>query len=352
MIFFNRKLYRDYVTTDTKIVIRSICAFLIVLFLFNCGGEPDFQEDVSRSRRPQSPEDEIDESFSRRSNLTECKGTGYTIYTQGDCESFKNIGSGEPVSIDTIPTHSVDILFVIDSSNSMVNFLQGKNIRNKFMSFLPDIQALDWRVLFTNARYYKPKGLFGIFSSKDGLNGGALQLKNSQGEMDRKYLDSTVQDYEDVFFLTFSKGCRCIFAPACIDRCTGTNEQPLKALRSSFLLNQEWIRRKADFIAVILTAGDESKMEKTNAEELVDSIIEEFESVNSDEKRLFVFSIIIQPEDKSCKDVQRGQQGFFKEARYGKTIAQLAQQTGGGNFSICSKDFSAVSKAIVRMTAE
>ena len=347
MIFFNRNLYSNYLKTDTQIVVRSILTLLIVFSLFNCGGRPDeFEQDPNGPGRNRNPGDD---GSSGRGSLTECEGTSYTIYTPGDCQSVKDVGSGQPSVVDTISTHSVDILFIMDSSKAMSSFLRRENIENKFMSFLPEIQALDWRIIVTNTRYSKPKGLVGIFR-KDGLNGGALSLQNREVIMDRKYLDSTVADYEEVFLDTISKekGDGCQLPPGC----SGRNEQPLKALRSSFLLNQDWTRRDADFVAVIVSSTDESKMEGTTAAELVDSVVMEFEEVYGEEKRLFVFSIIVEPEDTSCQDLQRSQQGFFKEAKFGTIITEMAKKIGGGNFSICSKDFSVVSKAIVRVTSE
>ena len=328
-------------------MIRSILTLFIVFSLFNCGGQPD--ESSRDPRGPGQGRDPEGEGARGRGHLTECKGTGYTIYTYGDCQDFEDIDSGQPSAVDTIPTHPVDILFVIDSSHAMALFLRRKNMSSKFMSFLSDIQALDWRMIFTNTKYFNPRGPIGLVR-RDGLNGGALHLQNGEEIMDRKYLDSTVVDYEDVFFDTLSKekGDSCKLPPGC----SGSNEQPLKALRSSFLLNQDWTRREADFVAVIISSTDENKMEGTTAEELVDSVVMEFESAYGKDKRLVVFSIIVNPEDTSCKDLQRSQQGRLKEARFGVTIAEMAKKTGGGNFSICSKDFSAVSKAIVRVTSE
>ena len=329
-------------------MVRSILTLLIVFSLFNCGGQPD--EPPRDPRGPGQGRDPEGEGARGQGPIKECKGTGYTIYTSRDCQDFENIDSGQPSVVDTIPTHPVDILFIIDSSPAMALFLREENMHNKFKSFLLNIQALDWRMIFTNTQYSKPRGLAGIFRV-DGLNGGALNLQHGEEIMDRKYLDSTVANYENVFLDTISKdkGDGCQLPPGC----SGRNEQPLKALRSSFLLNQEWTRRGAkNFVAVIISSTDESKMEGTTAEELVDSVVMEFESAYGKDKRLFVFSIIILPEDESCKDLQRSQQGKLKEARFGVTIAEMAKKIGGGNFSICSKDFSVVSKAIVKVTSE
>ena len=327
-------------------MIRSILALLMSFFLFHCG-DPDIREERRPGGRSQGPEGEI---RGGRGNLTECKGTDYTLYTYGDCQNFKDIDSDRSSPVDTIGTHPIDVLFVIDSSGSMAPVLTRENMYNKFKFFLSDMKALDWRILFTNASYSKPKGITGIFK-RERQNGGALNLQNIEGIMDKKYLDSTVRDYEDVFFDTISreKGDSCRLPPGC----SGKNEQPLKALRSSFLLNREFTRRAADFVAVIVTTTDESKMEGATPEELVDSVLMEFESVYGKEKRLFVFSIFIRPEDASCKDLQKSQQGLFRrETKFGVVISELAKVTGGGNFSICLNDFSAISKAIVKMTSE
>jgi len=260
MIFFNRNLYRNYLKADTQGMVRNVFVLLILFFLFNCGGNPDIREDPTRTRRgpPDQAEDELSVS-GRRGTLKACEGTDYVIYTHGDCQDFKDI---QPSPVDSIATHQVDILFILDHSKSMDSFLKKENMCKKFESFLSDIRALDWRMIFTNTNYGKFR-----------RNGSALGLQNVKEVMDRKYLDSTVSNYENVFFDTISKeeGDKCDLPPGCTNGVL--REQPLKVLRSSFSRNQIFTRSKADFIVVIVTNVDEGKMKDDTAEELVGSVL-------------------------------------------------------------------------------
>ena len=316
---------------------------LIFALIFSCGEKHDFKEEYDG---PNSPRDRGYEEGSYRGSLQECEGTGYSIYAYGDCENFRDMSAASLApATDSLSEQPVDILFVIDSSRSMFSFLQYEEIQKKFGGFLHNIKNLNWRIFFTNA-----------LVSKRGFNGKAFNLQNNMGEMNRQHLDAQTANYKDVFLQTLATDNRrrCFLSP----KCTGRHEQPLKALRSSFLLNQDITRKTADFVAVIITNSDESKMDGMTAEELVESVIEEFEAVYGQDKRFFVFSLLVQPgeegeESSSCKEEQRSRQGWFKEAEFGVTISQMAKQTGGGNFSICLPNFSVLlAKAIVRVTAE
>ena len=353
--------------------------FSAVILIFSCSNDPSFEEDPYGPDRPGGGR--------YGGSLQECEGAGWLVYSYEDCMSLKEgLESDRPQVVDTMSNAEVDILFVIDGSRSMNYFLAEEEMRNKFQSFISDTKHLDSRILFTSARYYRPQGFSGIFRRREGLNGKALNLQNAEGLLEEKYLTADREDYEEVFFHSLSRSKRrgeCRLPPGCTDR----NEQPLKALRSSFLSNQDLLRESADFAAVIITNTDEARVDSRNEGDLVESVVREFETVFGNHKRLFVFSIIVLPErgmeemaredrsndrfddrrregreeqstsiESSClreqKQAQPGFLGLFRESAPGLKISELARKTGGGNFSICLRDFSVLSKAIVRAVSQ
>ena len=288
-----------------------------------------------------------------------CEGDGYTVYTYGDEEcpdenTFLPMEGEETVSASNEP---VDILFVLNTSASM-NYYLKTGFEQRFTNFIPSIEGLDWRILFTNAGV-SSGGFFSSFSRA--MNGKPMRLEGRQGILKRRYLDKAVLDYPDTFLrtitkkrsarsVTHSKNDRhdniCNFPPYCHN-----GRSPLRATWAGFSANAPFLREEADLVVVIISNSDERKPSKFPLL-LPEEVVEQFRNVYESGKRLSVLSLIILPDDKKCllENTQTHKTG--SKTSEGKNIAKLAEQTGGGNFSICLKDYSVLGKTIVQLSEQ
>ena len=288
----------------------------------------------------------------------ECKGNGYTIYTYGDCPKGKKIVSSRSSSQspELSSATPVDILFVLDTSLSMWYYLNG-GFKNRFKKFIPIINKLKWRMLFTNAGYTSG-GFWSFFSSS--RNGAAMPLESKWRVLDQFYLDRSVKYYGDVFRYTITRdpdksiydehnqNNECSYPPYC----SGT-EQPLRALLHSFGANKHLTRKEAAFVAVIITNTDENP-EKGESPVTAQKIRSEFEKVYGSDKRLIVMNLVVLPGDEKCKLDNERKQQLFEEANYAKQIATLptSKAIEGGNYSICLEDYSVVAEGIVHLAKQ
>ena len=328
----------------------------IVFFMFSCTDiSTDNDEGGGRDGRPdrRSGDGGDGSGTDRRSPVKNvCEGKSYTVYSYDDCPT----GSGSQGKTDGMLVQSknpVDILFVLDTSNSMYFYLNYA-FERRFKDFIPIINGLDWRIFFTNAGY-SGDGFFSFLSQ--GMDGEAMKLENEYDILDKNYLDRTVLDYRNVFKYTMTRkphrmderggnNNECSYPPYCQGA-----EQPLRALHASFKANKHLTRKEADFVAVIISNTDENP-ESDVADITEKEIINEFNKVYGSGKKLMVLSLIILPDDIKCKNENIDRQFWFPESYKAKQIASLAPKTGGGNFSICLKDYSIVAKSIVNLAKQ
>ncbi len=297
----------------------------------------------------------------RTEDVRICEGDEYTIYAEdcppggeeytADDEGHAFVtGSGFDFSrkSDEIsaPERPVDILFMVNASPSMWYYLQTA-FQKRFKSFIPILNkgGLDWRILFTNTDYAK--------KSSWGRNGKAMKLEGWGRLLQVEFLEKG--DDQNIFMYTLTRdpdpppgdqegtvGTDCLRPPYCGD------VEPLKALKASFATNKHLTREEADFVAIIAGNRDEKAPQNTKAQD----IISEFKTVYGSEKRLSVLSLIIRPGDTKCYKKNKDRAFFlyeyFQKPGYGEDISTLAPKTGGGNFSICMKDYSILAETILQ----
>ena len=336
--------------------------FFIFLFILNCSEiTVDEEDDTDRGRSGFRDRDRGGDDNS--TDIEACEEDNYTIFTYGDCDPLEKVTdpvasfSNRPSTNTTAGgSKAVDIVFFLDTSRSM-NFYLHSGFEQRFKNFIPIISNRDWRLLFTNTSYSEKDGFFSSkFSSA--WNGKAMKLESKENILNQRYLDSSTANYSDVFLYTITrkpdradndkqKVNKCQYPPYCQNR----KEQPLHALKSSFALNKTLLRKEADLAVVIITNTDEYKS-KSIKKITTEDILHEFKKQYGLEKRLMVFSLIVLPGDKICLEENLDRQFLFKEAEEGKHIADLAKNAGGGNFSICLKDYSVVARTIVQMSSQ
>jgi len=250
----------------------------------------------------------------------------------------------------------LEILLVIDASDSMNDNLRqtGKNMR----SLLSHIQDKDWRMAFITADH----GDHGEDITEESWQdyqgslprfGQFIPLEQNGVVLDKFILTNSTPGYEQIFedTISHSAGVSCSLPPYC----QGVNEQPLRALKASISRYQvdakqrQFFQPNTDTVVLIITDEDERRNDFQNAT-TAENVIQTYNQVFSGQKkRLFGFSISIQTEE-CYQDEKKSFLLFGKAADYGHIVGRLADQTGGSNVSICSKNYGASLEGISKIT--
>lgn len=288
-----------------------------------------------------------------------CEKPDGEVFSSKDCKS--EIIARE-VNLKNQPNqvkHHVDILFLLDTSSTM-HFYYRDHFQHKFKNFISIIdQRLDWHLLYTHTEYFKKKWWYPA-----GINGKALNLESDIHVLESSKLTRSTPNYENVFLnsITFYPkrhafddfdDPECNYPPYCQ---TG-DSRPFTALKASFEVNKHLMRAEADLVVVIVSNSDNNPTDEndidTDEEEIVTAkqVVKSFNKIYIN-KRLFVFNIIIRPEDEDCLKFNQDQQALFSsdDVHEGKNLANLAK-VGGGNFSICSDNYDQVAQHIVSETS-
>ena len=260
----------------------------------------------------------------------------------------------EENSADILPATStkklMDILFVLDTSYSMVYHLQ--RVQETFKNFIPVLSAsLAWKMAFTNADY-NPYATFAYYDS-DLFLGKAMKLEKNGRILPNKFLYSHSKDKEQIFLDTLKRYERgdvphlvnypyvnpCDLPPFC----QGGVRNPIHSLIRAFSANKDFFRDSVDFTALIFTNGD-------NAHNIsnMDDVVKEFQNLHGTGKKITVYSISIVPHDQKCLNYDRKHfsQYSFAVASMGHKVHKLVRHTGGKTMNICDPDYTLLAKAI------
>ena len=350
---------------------KKIIFLLFCFFCFFSCTDLDVEDDGDprgKNRRRDREDSKKEKEKGEYGATDVCEGADYTLYLDECPEEGDGIGPGIGAdgfrpggrSSDSdgfagaLPESKkpMDILFVLDTSHSMSSYYNSK-FRKRFRTFITSLNRIDWRMFFTNAGYSSS----GWFLSS-AMNGKAMKLENSSGKMDIQVLDRFLPGYSNIFHWTLTRepdrssehehshSNRCQYPPYC-----NGGEEPLHALEAGFSANKHLTREEADFVAIIITNTDANPTEGESTV-TADTIFKEFKKVYGSDKRLYVLSIIVMPGDAECVKENDDLQFLFKETNEGKQIAEVAKKIGGGNFSICLKDYSIVADTIVRLSTQ
>ena len=247
---------------------------------------------------------------------------------------------------------AVDIIMIPDGSVSMGRFLS--NVRDTFNGFIPALSPLDWKMWFINSEHGGSR-LF-LFPSRDGR---AMELEDNGRLLVEQYtLTKSVSNHERIFMDTLGihrpkdwhriysqkrkRYNTCLLPP----HCQGWNEEPMKALKTSFANSRQHFRQNADIVAaVIITDSDEGRRSEDSDRVRAEYVLADFDRVFQKEKELLVYGITVKPGDTQCQN-QYGR-WLTNENAYAVHISELIQKTQGTNFSLCSQNFTPVAKKIV-----
>ena len=305
--------------------------FLALFFLFAACDDPSFYDT-----------DMLKEGWAEEENLSSLEG-------EEACDGREICSITETFSLKQEET-ALDILFVLDVSSSMKKDLA--KLGGALKSLLSQVKDFNWQMAFTTADHgdhVKVGGKVGQDPRPKDTGGkphfGSLMPLEFRGKiLNQNILKRSDESYDIIFHdtLTFNKGKnQCRIAPYC----QGDHEQPLRALKAAIERedNKNFFRKKAPFIAVIITNEDERSEDAENSTSAVE-VKEAFESNFSKRKKFYGFGILVKDEDCFKKIKRRGH-----AVGYGQRISQLAQVTGGRNISICTDDYSQALRGVSKL---
>ena len=367
-MFFRPNLTKE-VYVMIKLWLIFICLVCLPLSCSNVSNEEEAEPPGGFADGSGSDDGDRDEESEGSSqtvgNKTSCKGDGYTLYLD-DCpegegadglssdlsdsegsEGFSEGGEGT--------SRPIDILFVLNTASTPLHWF-----KQRFNNFIPHLRGIDWRMIFTNATY-KQCQWWCPFGPK---KGEAMPIESKYKVLSQRYLDSSIRPYDlsptSLLITTITTepvarsfdniGPSLFNDPSYIHRYPPylhyQSKYPLRALQSSFSANQSLTREEATFVAIIVSNQDEAVHLKSPAEPTAKSILKEFQKVYGEEKRLYLLSVIVLPDDEQCRSIKY----LNRYSSAGQKIAEVAKEIGGGNFSLCLRDYSIVAKTIARLS--
>ena len=260
----------------------------------------------------------------------------------------------EPPKPEPPKNNKLDIVVVVDSSNSMDHFL--RRVPKTFRGFIPTLAPLDWQIMFTNADHGDHGFFLANWTSRDGT---AMSLeRDGRLLLGEHYLTKKTEDYRTVFLDTLRlhtayeymdhrgdvEKTKCELSPGC----QGWNEQPLKAMQASFVKNRSFFRPGANVAVILFSDGDEGEDLKPEKRVKAQEVLKAFqEQWGVDDKQLKTYGIVMIPgEDEECR--QKYSSGFWGgEGVFGTELVRMADLTGGRNLSICSDNYQSIAQQIV-----
>lgn len=219
-------------------------------------------------------------------------------------------------------THkSVDVLFVVDNSGSMLE--EQEKLGQRLSSFIASLSAVDWQIGITTTD--TSAGTYGIKGSLVTLFGSSERI-----------LKPTSPNYANTFMhsVVRRESIDCQNSGVC----PTNNEEPLRAIQLAIdkrnSNNAGFFRDNADLAVVILSDEDEMSSGPPEATK-PSEVLAHFNSVWGSSKKISVYGIIVEPGDSACYNEQ-----YLTAGTYGYHAAELAALTGGVTGSICDTDYS------------
>ena len=248
---------------------------------------------------------------------------------------------------DSKKNKKLDILFVVDTSYSMVKHL--REVNETFKGFINNLSPISWKIAFTNADY--DPNVFSYYS-RDLFLGKAMRLELNGSILPQKFLYPYFTDKEQIFLNTLKKYEQtdiealdeyinpCDLPPYC----QGSIRNPIQSLIHSFSVNKDFFRKSADFAAIIFTNGNDMY----NEDNIINKYVSEFHKHQGSNKKMTLYSISIIPGDQKCLEYNQSFQYNFSTSVYSETIHELVKATGGETMSICSANYSHLASVIAK----
>ena len=222
-------------------------------------------------------------------------------------------------------TGKMDLLIVIDNSDSMFMDYTYRSILNRMSGFFSTLNGVDYQIAFTTT------DVDANHSGKPGFSGDIERII-TPSTPNKEAVFASALDRQDTV------NCRLHMGP----NCGSNDEQPLKAAMMAaekrYTTNMGFFRDDADL--VVLVISDEEELSTTGHTVTPAEALQSLRSNLGSQKSIRFYGSIIQPGDSSCYNTQRRQEIFGAGAAYGYTVATMTSMTGGRTVSICDSNYT------------
>ena len=249
--------------------------------------------------------------------------------------------SGQPREVTfstkvTPPNNMLDILLVIDDSNSMLP--DNQKLAQKMATFVTELGAssIDWQMCVTvtraltveNALTWGASVFWSEYSPAAG-DGWILKPTANLSTVFSKTIDNIGAGWAGTDDERGIKAAWSHFSRSATNKCY----RPDSAIAVIMISDED--ERSVGGIKALEYYADESKL--LEDEDKPESLIAQVKKVFGESKRFTFNSIIVKPEDSACMTEQ---DASGAKSHYGKSYSSMSTLTGGGIGSICAADFS------------
>ena len=212
---------------------------------------------------------------------------------------------------EAMPQKKVDLLFVVDNSDSMRP--EQQKMADRFSTFVNSLSGIDWRIAITTTDLRRDQGTALAFGSPS-----RVILQSGEGDADQLFRQ-TIQRPE-----VGDGDERGIFASILFFEKQGL----------------QFVRKDSHLSVVVLSDEDERSTggvdRPLEANDQPDTYVSKVRELFGPTKTNTFHSIVIRPGDSACLAAQSAQ---AKKGFEGKVYAQLTQKTSGILGDICANDY-------------
>ncbi len=245
----------------------------------------------------------------------------------------------------------VDILFVIDNSLSMRE--NQKKLSRRFLSFISDLNDVDWQIAFTTVDSHSPTDEPGRHGKIDDLDGAPGRILTPDMDDPARVFAQSVERDRMPQCRRGGVGKRWQYGrgqrgPGSDGRlgCVTRVEEPIKSLVKAVHernnANSGFFRDGADFVAVVVSDEDERSNGRSKKAVHPEELLQTVSNAWDGQKRFTGYGIIVEPGDRDCLRQNRRKDVSY----YGTFVARLAELSGGMTGSICAADYSDTMKKL------
>lgn len=235
-------------------------------------------------------------------------------------------------------TSKVDILLVIDDSNSMLE--DNKKLASRLSGFVSTLQSsqIDWQMCITLTRQMTINNNLYWGASVNWTNytpaaGGSQWVLKKDAANLNSIFNATIDKIGAGWAGTDDE--RGIMAAYWhVGNSQYNNCYRSDAAMSVIVISDEDVRSVGGDKTIEYYQGEYKELETLD---LPESIITQVKTVLGDKKRFTVNSIIVKDNDVSC---MQAQDNSGSKSHYGKKYQELSTATGGGIVSICDADYA------------
>lgn len=236
----------------------------------------------------------------------------------------------------------IDILVVVDNSDSMMGEHNKRRIRNMFQNFLETLDGVDYQIGITTTNYFNTRNVSGWGGTLEGLRGENLKIIKPSTPQKQTLFLSAVDRQEAVKCRTGKRDE--------VKACGSNTEQPLRVIQEFVNKrdqeNAGFFREDSEFITIVISDEDEAN-ENGNIPVTAAEVVSHVNRAFNGNKKYTNYSVIIEPGDRECKRTNACWEFLcLGGGEYGNYISELSRISSGRTASICSTDISSDLKVI------